>query len=115
MGAIRGQMIRAVAHLYNSPTPQTVAIGADSAQSTALNCNEVLIQATSACFILIDTDPTAEATTSHYLPAGGSWTIQVDPSHKVAVIQSTAGGFLYISSVAPGCTSKTPYWLIRAN
>ena len=73
--------------------PQTVAIGAASAQSTAFSANATVGRffATSDCLILFGANPTA-LSTSHFLPAGVVEYFGIVGGQKVAVIQASAAG-----------------------
>jgi hypothetical protein len=78
---------------------QTVAIGAASAQSSAMNRHSGVVRlvATVTCFVEIGTNPTAAAATGMYLPAGVPEYFTVPQQGKVAVIQAVGAGSLYIT------------------
>lgn len=86
-------------------TSQDVAIGASSAQSTAIGTagdkpkKLVRIAATTACRILVGTNPTA-TTTSTLLFANSAEFIWLTPGYKIAVLQETAAGKLNITEYA---------------
>lgn len=79
---------------------QEVAIGASSAQSTAISsqARKVRLSATSACHISIGTNPTATAS-GFYLPANVVDYLMVSPGQKIAVIQESGAGSLFISEM----------------
>lgn len=79
---------------------QNVTIGAASAQSTAFGAGvfDVRVVATVACYVRVDTNPTA-VTTDTYLPAGVPEYFRVSPGQKMAVIQASAGGTLNITEM----------------
>jgi hypothetical protein len=85
-----------------STNPPVVAIGAASAQSSAVDATtkRIVLSASSACWVAIGADPTAAANTagSFYLAAGAqSYPIKVTSGvTKIAVIQDSATGYLSI-------------------
>lgn len=84
-------------------TSQTVAIGATSVQSSAVDSNTSLIRlfSTVDCFITVGSNPTA--TTSHMiLPAGIVEYIGITGGHKLAVIRNSASGTLYMTEALGG-------------
>lgn len=85
----------------NIVTIQNVAIGATSAQSSAVNAStkRIVMSASSACWVALGSDPTAAAHDgAFYLPADGqSYPFSVVPGvTKIAVIQDSADGYLSI-------------------
>ncbi|MCA3717450.1 MAG: hypothetical protein IM674_04270 [Brevundimonas sp.] len=84
---------------------QRVTVGAASTQSAALSkAGLVRLYATTDCFIAVGTSPTAAAPTGAGVNAGGMplranvyETIRVKANDLIAVIQASAGGFLYIT------------------
>ena len=78
----------------------TVAIGGVSAQGPAIGANIVRLVSTADCFIAFGANPTANNTTCLFLPAGVPEYFQYNSGDKVAVIQSTAAGNLYITAAA---------------
>lgn len=83
-------------------TSQTVSVGASSTQSSALQTSTSIVQlcATVACFVAFGTNPTAIAGTSLFLPANVPVKVGVNGGSKVAVIQSSSGGSLYVTEGA---------------
>lgn len=83
-------------------TSQNVAIGAASVQcATAFGIatHAILATATSNCHIRVSVNPTAVAT-DFLLKAGDPpLVIGVSPTQKIAVIQDSAAGILYIQEV----------------
>jgi hypothetical protein len=79
---------------------QTVAVSGTSAQSTAISANAgyVRLFSTTMCHIRVGSNPTA--TTSH-MPIGANVPeyFAVTSGQKIAVIQNSASGSLYISEV----------------
>lgn len=75
---------------------QNVAIGASSAQSTAVSSSTKIVRlvATVDCWIVEGANPTASSTTGAYLPAGAPEYIRINPGDKVAVIQASSSGTL---------------------
>lgn len=81
---------------------QVVAVGAASAASTAMNAHSgtVRLVSTVDCFVEFGgpgTTPVAAANTGMYLPAFVPEYFYTGPNTRVAVIQSTGAGSLYIS------------------
>jgi len=70
-------------------TTQTVAIGASSAQSAALNNDTRIVRlyADAACHVLVGSNPTA-TTSSMPIAAGAAEYFGVTPGQKIAVIQA---------------------------
>ncbi len=81
---------------------QSVAIGAASAQSTAVGSSTrcVRLRATADCYVKIGGNPTANTTTSTLLGAGETEYFRVNPGDKVAVIQASAAGTLNVTELA---------------
>ncbi len=80
---------------------QTLAIGGSSVQSTpfAAGTRGVRCVATVDCWLEINANPTAVATTSFYLPAGAAEYFSALPGDEGAVIQASGTGSLYVRSV----------------
>lgn len=80
---------------------QPVAIGAGSTQSTAFGTTTGVVRlvATVDCFVTIGANPNAVAGSSMYLPAGVPEFIAVSGGDKVAVVQSTSAGTLYVTEM----------------
>ncbi len=81
---------------------QTVAVGAASAQSTALDDNTTIVRlfATVDCFIAIGSNPTAASATGMFIPGGIIDFIGINKNDKIAVIRSSASGSLYLTEGA---------------
>lgn len=81
-------------------TAQEVTVGAASAQSAAfaLGTRVIRVVSTTACRILIASNPTAVAT-SPLLPANVVEFLKVQSQEKIAVIQESAGGKLSITEM----------------
>ena len=79
-----------------------VAIGASSTQSTAFQSTTTAIQvcSTVACFISLGSNPTAVANTSSYLPANVPVIYSCNLGDKIAVIQASSSGSLYVTEGA---------------
>ena len=82
-------------------TLQTVAFTGTSAQSSAFqgSTNIIRVCASQDCFILFGASPTA-TTSSIFMPAGVVEYFSVTPGQKVAAIQSSVAGTLYIAEAA---------------
>lgn len=84
-------------------TTQKVTTSGTTAQSSAFGTSTTLIRviATQDCFIVTGTSPTAVADgTCALLPAGIPEYFGVNSGDKIAAIQSSAGGSLYITEGA---------------
>jgi len=86
--------------IYVGPS-QTIAIGSGSVQSVAVSstCDIVRIACDQDCFVEIGLNPTA-STGSMFFPKGSVEYFGVDGNYKVAVIQKTTAGTLYITEGA---------------
>lgn len=82
-------------------TNQTVAFTGTSAQSAAFAASTSIIRvvASEACFLVFGADPTA-TTGGMFLPSGVVEYFAVTPGQKVAAIQASTGGSLYITEVS---------------
>jgi hypothetical protein len=79
---------------------QFVTIGAASAQSTAVGSNTRVLRISTDidCFYLIGANPTVSGGgDGDYLPAGAVEYRHCSPADKVAVIQKSTAGSLFIS------------------
>jgi hypothetical protein len=86
----------------NDGKNQTVTIGAASAACANgfdPQTHVVRLTASVDCFIKLGPTGVVAANTDTFLPAGQTEYFSVNPGQKVAVIQSTAGGTLYITEM----------------
>lgn len=84
-------------------TSQKVAFTGTSAQSAALGASTSVVEviSTQNCHIKTGEDPTATADgTSMYLPANVMRRIAIVGGHKIAAIQDSSGGNLFITEAA---------------
>lgn len=101
MGVTRYDKSDRSTRAYDWGIGQKVAIGTASAQSASIDAVEVMLRPSSRCFIAVGANPAAaNAAGSVPLEAGESFHLQLASGDKVAVIQDTAAGFLYIMPVA---------------
>lgn len=79
---------------------QKLTVSGTSAQSAVIGnyINTVRVISTTNCHIAVGVSPTA-TTDDFYLPAGLPEYLRVPDGGKVAVIQNSAGGSLYISEM----------------
>lgn len=88
--------------LYHYPLiTQTVAIGAASASTTnavGAHIHCVRLIATSACHVEFGASPTADSG-DMYLAANREELFTIKPGQKVAVIQNSAAGTLYVTEM----------------
>jgi hypothetical protein len=89
--------LRTINGMPNGTTTK-VAIGAASTASAAAltKGTTYLVTASSACHIVFAAAPTAAATDC-YIPADTPLVIRMTQAYKVAVIQATAAGNLYLT------------------
>lgn len=88
---------------YNLPGSVKITTGATSAvTANAVGVSEILVVATAALWFTMDTAPTAAASTAGniFMAAGEKFHLQVNPGFKVAAIQDSAAGALYVIPVA---------------
>lgn len=76
-----------------------VAVAAATAPSVAITATEVLVHASTRCFIATGAAPVA-TTNDIPLEAGEKFHLRITSGHKIAVIRDTADGFLNIVPVA---------------
>lgn len=79
---------------------EAVSVSGSSAQSAVFPATGptkgVRLVSTTNCFVEIGANPTAAANTSTYLPAGVVEYFACAAGHRVAVIQASASGTLYV-------------------
>jgi|SRR4051812_3102165 hypothetical protein len=80
-------------------TSQALAVAGTSAQSAAVGGNTTIVRiyATQDCWVALGPNPTAAANTSMFLAAGAPEYLAINPGEKIAAIQASAAGSLYIS------------------
>jgi hypothetical protein len=79
-------------------TYQKVTTSGTSAQSSATQGTTTIVQlyADQDCYVAFGSNPTA-TTSTMFLPLGQILYVGVTPGHKIAVIQSTTAGTLFIT------------------
>lgn len=77
-----------------------VTVAGTSAVSTAITGTEVMVHASTRCFIKSGSGTPVATTDDIPLEAGEKFHLRITSGHKIAVIQDTAGGFLNIVPVA---------------
>lgn len=77
---------------------QTRAFTGTSAQSAVMGDNTYVVRLTASadCFVAIGANPTA-TTSSTFLPAGVVEYVEIFPGQRVAAIQASSAGTLYIT------------------
>lgn len=75
-----------------------LAFAGTSAQSSALVGTIVRVIATQNCWLAFGTNPTANTTTSVYLPSGAVEYFAITTGWKIAAIQDSAAGTLNITT-----------------
>ncbi|HZT29502.1 MAG TPA: hypothetical protein VFA33_06445 [Bryobacteraceae bacterium] len=84
----------------NPGTTQTLAIGSSSAATAApIGADVVRLVATVDCYVAIGSSPTATAS-SMFLPAKMAEYFVLAQTDKIAVLQVSSGGTLYITPAA---------------
>ncbi len=96
MGSYKGhfQTLRPIA------ASEAVSFNGTSAQSAVMpdHCFEVRLVATEDCFVEFGSNPTAAANTSMLISGDkGERYFHIHPGEKVAVIEGSTGGTLYIT------------------
>lgn len=88
--------------VFGLGTSQALTFTGTSAQSTAVAATTRIVRlvSTQACFVSIGASPTAVANTSIYLPANTVQFVSITGGHRVAAIQATTTGSLYITEAA---------------
>lgn len=76
-----------------------VSVASSSAQSAAITGTEVLVHASTRCFIKSGANPTA-TTNDIPLEAGEKFHLRITTGDKIAVIRDSADGFLNVIPVA---------------
>lgn len=104
MSQIKGQMTREVRRFMNSPTPQVITTSTTQAVSAQNNCPEIMLQVSADSYFREDTAAALTATpvsasNGHFIPAGVSWPLIVDPNNKIGIITLTGTGVAYISAI----------------
>lgn len=94
----------AIQALAMPDTIQNVSYTDTAAASSAFGTNVTIIRlcATSACYYLIGSDPTATTSNGSYLPADTIEYIRVTEGQKISAIQSSANGSLNVGEIAVG-------------
>jgi hypothetical protein len=91
---ITGHMVSALGLGVTS----ALAFTGTSAQSAVVGENTFVVRlvATEPCFVAIGANPTATVS-SAYLPAGVVEYFAITPGHRVAALQASSGGTLYVT------------------
>ena len=85
--------------VYNIGVTQKVTIGSSSAATTnAVGSGAILVRATSDCHIVLGDAPTATSA-DFLLRSGELLAITCSGTNKVAVIQDSAAGNLYVTGL----------------
>ena len=81
---------------------QTVAVGGSSTQSVAFGATTTLVRCvvSTDAWIKFGTNPTADKTTSIFMPSGSIDYFGVTPGFKVACLQDSASGNLVVTEAA---------------
>jgi hypothetical protein len=103
-GSIEVTSLTNTTRLYDHANGQRIAIQAAATVSGAINAREVLLIATSACYVKSHADPTAgnaagNAAGNFYMTAGEKFHMQLASGHKIGCIRDTADGGLFILPV----------------
>ena len=77
-------------------TVQRVSVSSSSGQSTAIEADEVMMHATTACYVVAGSNPTATTSTGIPLVAGEKFHMRIVPNSKIAVIRDSTDGYLFI-------------------
>lgn len=92
---------RGVTRSYDYANGQKVTVGAASAQSSSISSsNEVMLHATTDCYVRVGSNPTAaDSAGSFPMTAGEKFHIRITPGELIAVIQDSDAGALFILPV----------------
>lgn len=94
-------MFREGTRAYDFAAAQRIAVGVASGQSAAVNADEVLLHATTACFFSVGSNPTASnGAGSIPLEAGEKMHLRIKAGSLIAVIRNSADGHLFIAPCA---------------
>jgi hypothetical protein len=95
----KAEVIRVGTRAYGTTVRQ--AVGSTSAQSSAITGTEVMVHATTACYIKNGSNPTA-VNNGDSIPmvAGEKLWLRITTGDKIAVIRDSADGYIFISPVA---------------
>lgn len=86
-------------NVYNPGTIQVVTVGAAHAETTnPINGNGVILVSTTDCHVVISDAPVATAN-DLFLPKGQFLALACVGTNKVSVIQDSAGGKLWVTSL----------------
>lgn len=82
-------------------TVERVGVASTAAQSAAITGTEVLLHASTRCYVLAGSGtPAPSATTGIPLEAGEKFHMRITSGHKIGVIRDSADGFLHVVTVA---------------
>lgn len=84
---------------YNYAALQRVAVANAAADSGAITATEVMVYASTRCYILPGASGTATSANALPIEAGEKFHFRITSGHKISVIRDTADGFLYILPV----------------
>ena len=99
MGDVRNQPVKEVRTFYDTPAPQTITTDtASAACASAFGHDEIIVTTTTDGFFKVAATPVASAA-DHFMTAGSTWPLRVDPTHKLAFISPGGAGVVYISAV----------------
>jgi hypothetical protein len=85
---------------YNYAAIQRIAAGVAAAASAAITATEVLVYASTKCYILPGTTPVVTVSNGIPLEAGEKFHLRITSGHKISVLRDTDDGFLHIVPVA---------------
>lgn len=76
--------------------------GSSSQSQVGASSNALLVRlvADTDCFVNVGLNPTVTATSGVFMPAGSVEYFKFGPRWRIAVIQKTAGGNLYVTEVS---------------
>ena len=88
--------------IYRPTKTQTITTSGTTATTTDAvqdGIYVVRVHATAACFVAIEDGTATAATSDMFMPAGATEYFQIRPGERVAAIQSTAAGTVYVSEM----------------
>jgi len=100
MPATRYDKSKTTTRLHDEAAIQRLTVGAAAVVSAAIDSVEVMVAATSRCFVLRGKAPVVTAANGIPIEAGEKFYFQIDQGDKLSVIRDTADGVVHIVPVA---------------
>lgn len=85
---------------YNYAGIQRVAVSVAAADSSAITATEVMVYASTKCYILPGASGTATSSNAIPIEAGEKFHFRITSGHKISVIRDSVDGYLHVVPVA---------------